>query len=79
MNVNSWTKDMDTNTAKYIVGLQQINKSLIKTLKIYGDLLRKSKFENEKHKVIGNIDKVIASANETESFARDHSTLDIRC
>lgn len=65
MKDNNWIKDMDANTIKYIVGLQEINKSLIKTLKIYGGLLRKTKFENENHeemqKAIGSIDKVIAS------------------
>ena len=63
---NNWIKDMDANTIKYILGLQEINKSLIKTLKIYGNLLRKTKFENENHEeiqnAIENIDKVIASA-----------------
>jgi len=66
MKDNKWIKDMDANTAKYIVGLQEINKSLIKTLKIYGDLLRKAKFENENpeeiQNAIGNVDEVIASA-----------------
>ena len=56
---------MDANTIKYIVGLQEINKSLIKTLNIYGNLLRKTRFENENHEeiqnAIGSIDKVIAS------------------
>jgi hypothetical protein len=66
MKDNNWIKDMDANTIKYIVGLQEINKSLIKTLKIYGNLLRKAKFENENHEeiqnAIGNMDKVIAAA-----------------
>ena len=59
---------MDANTIKYIVSLQEINKSLIKTLKLYGNLLRKAKFENENYEeiqnAIGSIDKVIVSANE---------------
>ena len=66
MKDNNWIKNMDANTIKYILGLQEINKCLIKTLKIYSNLLRKTKFENENHEeiqnAIGNIDKVIASA-----------------
>jgi len=66
MKDNDWIKDMDANTTKYIVGLQKINKTLIKTLKIYGDLLRKAKFENENYEEIQNairkMDKAIASA-----------------
>ncbi len=54
MKDNNWIKDMDANTIKYIVGLQEINKSLIKTLKIYGNLLRKAKFENENYEEIQN-------------------------
>jgi len=65
MKDNNWIKNMDANTIKYIVGLQEINKSLIKTLNIYGNLLRKTRFENENHEeiqnAIGSIDKVIAS------------------
>ena len=67
MKDNNWIKDMDANTIKYIVSLQEINKSLIKTLKLYGNLLRKAKFENENYEeiqnAIGSIDKVIVSAN----------------
>jgi len=67
MKDNNWIKDMDANTTKHIVALQEINKSLIKTLKLYGNLLRKAKFENENYEeiqnAIGSIDKVIVSAN----------------
>ncbi len=70
MKDDNWIKDMDANTTKYIIGLQEINKSLIATLKIYGRLLKKVKFEDENHeeirKAIDNIYNVIASAEKVD-------------
>lgn len=70
MKDDNWIKNMDANTTKYIVGLQEINKSLIATLKIYGRLLKKVKLENENHEEIGkaidNIYNVIASAEKMD-------------
>ena len=74
MKDDNWIKDMDANTIKYIVGLQEINKSLIATLKIYGILLKKAKFEDENHeeikKAIDNIYKVIASAEKVDPLQK---------
>jgi len=70
MKDDNWIKDVDANTTKYIIGLQEINKSLIATLKIYGRLLKKVKFEDENHeeikKAIDNIYNVIASAEKMD-------------
>ena len=70
MKDDNWIKDVDANTTKYIIGLQEINKSLIATLKIYGSLLKKVKFEDENHeeikKAIDNIYNVIASAEKMD-------------
>jgi len=70
MKDDNWIKNMDANTTKYVVGLQELNKSLIETLKIYGRLLRKGKYEDEDYeeikKAIDNIDRVGASAEKVD-------------
>ena len=72
MKDDNWIKNMDANTTKYVVGLQEINKSLIETLKAYGRLLRKGKYEDEDYeeikKAIDNIDRVVASAEKLDLF-----------
>ena len=72
MKDDNWIKNMDANTTKYVVGLQEINKSLIETLKAYGKLLKKVKYEDENYeeikKAIDNIDGVVASAEKVDLF-----------
>ena len=72
MKDDNWIKNMDVNTTKYVVALQEINKSLIETLKAYGKLLKKVKYEDEDYeeikKAIDNIDGVVASAEKVDLF-----------
>jgi len=72
MKDDNWIKNMDVNTTKYVVALQEINKSLIETLKAYGKLLKKVKFEDENYeeikKAIDNIGRVAASAEKVDLF-----------
>lgn len=72
MKDDNWIKNMDANTTKYVVALQEINKSLIETLKAYGKLLKKVKFEDENYeeikKAIDNIGRVVASAEKVDLF-----------
>ncbi|MDY6971861.1 MAG: hypothetical protein SV775_05985 [Thermodesulfobacteriota bacterium] len=69
---DDWIANLDENTMKYVVGLQEINKSLVKTIKIYGELLKHVKFEDknraEIRKAIDNLNKVIASAENLTFF-----------
>lgn len=70
MKHDEWIRNMNGKTMQYIVGLQELNKSLIETLKIYGRLLRKGKYEDEDYeeikKAIYNIDQVGASAEKVD-------------
>ena len=72
MKNNEWIRNIDGKAMQYIVGLQEINKSLIEALKAYGRLLKKMKFEHENHeeikKAIDNIDRVVASAEKVDLF-----------
>ena len=74
MNDNDWIRNIDGKTMQYIVSLQEINKSLIETLKAYGNLLKKVKFEGEHYeeikKAIDNIDRVVASAEKVDLFQK---------
>ena len=72
MTDDNWMENLDANTMKYVVGLQEINKSLIKTLKIYGELLKHVKFEDQNRaeikEAIDNLNKVIGSAEDLTFF-----------